>query len=232
MSHKFIIVACDVSSANELVDLVKRIPASDCCVKIGKELFTSIGPQAVDICHTAGLNVFLDLKFHDIPTTCAKAVRAVARMGVWMTNIHCSGGYPMMAAAREVLEGESHQPMLIGVTVLTSMNQKDLTQIGVSKTIDSQVMNLAQLAKCAGLQGVVCSALETKHLSKEFGSEFCLVNPGIRPYWASNDEQQRVVTPKEALQNGAHHIVIGRPIIGSDEPEAVIARIISEEIML
>ena len=146
MDNRRIVVALDVSTATELRELVKQIPNTHCRVKIGKELFTSIGPLAIEICHEAGLDVFLDLKFHDIPNTCARAVRAAARWGVWMTNIHCSGGSDMMRAAREILEGESHRPLLIGVTVLTSMSETGHQELGSIRELGSQVDYLAGLA--------------------------------------------------------------------------------------
>jgi len=228
MADQRIVVALDVSTATELRELVKQIPNTHCRVKIGKELFTSIGPLAIEICHDAGLEVFLDLKFHDIPNTCAKAVRAAARWGVWMTNVHCSGGTDMMRAAREILEGEAHRPLLIGVTVLTSMSGSDLQELGVSRDLESQVDHLAGLANASGLDGVVCSAQETQRLRQSLGADFCLVTPGIRPGWAAADDQTRIVTPKDAVANGSDYLVIGRPITASDHPETVIARIVDE----
>ena len=228
MADQRIVVALDVSTATELRELVKQIPNTHCRAKIGKELFTSIGPLAIEICHDAGLEVFLDLKFHDIPNTCAKAVRAAARWGVWMTNVHCSGGTDMMRAAREILEGEAHRPLLIGVTVLTSMSGSDLQELGVSRDLESQVDHLAGLANASGLDGVVCSAQETQRLRQSLGTDFCLVTPGIRPSWAAADDQNRIVTPKDAVANGSDYLVIGRPITASDHPETAIARIVEE----
>ena len=228
MADQRIVVALDVSTATELRELVKQIPNTHCRVKIGKELFTSIGPLAIEICHDAGLEVFLDLKFHDIPNTCAKAVRAAARWGVWMTNVHCSGGTDMMRAAREILEGESHRPLLIGVTVLTSMSGSGLQELGVSRDLESQVDHLAGLANASGLDGVVCSAQETQRLRQSLGTDFCLVTPGIRPSWAEADDQTRIVTPKDAIANGSDYLVIGRPITASDHPETAITRIVEE----
>ena len=228
MADRQIIVALDVSTAAELRELVKQIPNTHCRAKIGKELFTSIGPLAIEICHDAGLEVFLDLKFHDIPNTCAKAVRAAARWGVWMTNVHCSGGTDMMRVARAILEGEAHRPLLIGVTVLTSMSERGLQELGISRDLGSQVDNLAGLAYASGLDGVVCSAQETQRLRQSLGTDFCLVTPGIRPRWAAADDQNRIVTPKDAVANGSDYLVIGRPITASDHPETAIARIVEE----
>ena len=228
MADQRIIVALDVSTAAELRELVKQIPNTHCRVKVGKELFTSIGPLAIEICHEAGLEVFLDLKFHDIPNTCAKAVRAAARWGVWMTNLHCSGGRDMMRAAREILEDEPHRPLLIGVTVLTSLSESGLQELGVSRDVASQVDHLAGLAHAIGLDGVVCSAQETQRLRESFGANFCLVTPGIRPSWFAADDQTRIVTPKDAIANGSDYLVIGRPITASDHPEEVIAHIVEK----
>jgi orotidine-5'-phosphate decarboxylase len=228
MADQRLIVALDVSTAAELRELVKQIPNTHCRVKVGKELFTSIGPLAIEICHEAGLEVFLDLKFHDIPNTCAKAVRAAARWGVWMTNLHIFGGRDMMRAAREILEGEPHRPLLIGVTVLTSMSESGLQEVGVSRDVASQVDHLAGLAHAIGLDGVVCSAQETQRLRESFGVNFCLVTPGIRPSWFAADDQTRIVTPKDAIANGSDYLVIGRPITASDHPEEVIAHIVEK----
>jgi len=228
MDNRRIVVALDVSTATELRELVKQIPKSHCRVKIGKELFTSIGPLAIEICHEAGLDVFLDLKFHDIPNTCARAVRAAARWGVWMTNIHCSGGSDMMRAAREILEGESHRPLLIGVTVLTSMSEPGHQELGSIRDLGSQVDYLAGLARDSGLDGVVCSAQEVRRLRQSLGSNFYLVTPGIRPSWAATDDQTRIVTPSEAIAHGSDYLVIGRPITASDHPGDAVTRIIKE----
>lgn len=223
-----IIVALDVSTEHDLRELVKKIPNTQCRAKIGKELFTSVGPFAIEICHDAGLEVFLDLKFHDIPNTCAKAVRAAARWGVWMTNVHCSGGADMMRAAREILEGENHRPRLIGVTVLTSLSEMGLQELGVSRDLESQVDHLARLTHTCGLDGVVCSAQETRRLRQSLGGEFCLVTPGIRPHWAASDDQARIVTPADAIADGSDYLVIGRPITAAECPEDAVARIVDE----
>lgn len=228
MKSRPIIVALDVSDERALRDLVAKLPPALCRVKIGKELFTALGPKSVDICHAAGHEVFLDLKFHDIPNTCAMAVRAAARLGVWMTNVHCSGGQAMLEAAKNVLSGESHSPLLIGVTVLTSMDAAALQTMGVSRSLEEQVVALARFAQSAGLDGVVCSAQEARALRQTCGAEFCLVTPGIRPAWAATDDQSRVVTPSNAMQLGAHYLVIGRPVTRADEPADALARIIDE----
>ena len=226
--NRSLIVALDVSTASELQRLVGQLPATLCRVKIGKELFTALGPRAVEICHAAGHEVFLDLKFHDIPNTCAMAVRAAARLGVWMTNVHCAGGGPMMEAARAVLDGESHRPLLIGVTVLTSMDAATLQTLGVERSLEDQVEALAVLAQSSGLDGVVCSAQEAQRLRETCGTDFALVTPGIRPAWAATDDQSRIVTPHDAVALGSDYLVIGRPVTRADDPAAALARIVDE----
>lgn len=228
MSEPRIIVALDVATSAELRELVKQISGIDCRVKVGKELFTSIGPEAIEICQKEGLEVFLDLKFYDIPNTCAKAVRAAARWGVWMVNVHCSGGMDMMRAAREAIEAETNQPKLVGVTVLTSMTEGSLRDTGVNRSLEGQVDFLASQAQEAGLDGVVCSGQETCRLREAYGNKFCLVTPGVRPSWSQSNDQMRIVTPNQAIMDGADYLVIGRPIIEADSPATIIRRIVSE----
>jgi orotidine-5'-phosphate decarboxylase len=228
MNERRIIVALDVSNTTELRKLVEQIKGADCRVKIGNELFTSVGPLAIEICHDAGFDVFLDLKFHDIPNTCAKAVRAAARWGVWMTNLHCSGGADMMMTVREMLEGETHRPLLIGVTVLTSVSLAGLRHLGIERDLESHVDYLAGLAHVAGLDGIVCSGQEIQRLRQSIGKNFCLVTPGIRPTWANNNDQVRTVTPAQAIAHGSDYLVIGRPITASEDPQDAIVRIVSE----
>ena len=228
VSDPQIIVALDVSTSSELRKLVAQISNTHCRVKIGKELFTSVGPEAIEICHKEGLEVFLDLKFHDIPSTCAKAVRAAARWGVWMLNVHCSGGTAMMQAAREAIDAETNHPKLVGVTVLTSMTEISLRDIGVNRSLEGQVDSLASQAQAAGLDGVVCSGQEASRLRQACGNEFCLVTPGVRPSWCQSHDQMRVVTPKEAIAYGSDYLVIGRPITASNSPASIIESISSE----
>ena len=228
MSNPRIIVALDVPTSSELRKLVAQISNTHCRVKIGKELFTSVGPAAIEICQKEGLEVFLDLKFHDIPSTCAKAVRAAARWGVWMLNVHCLGGAGMMQAAREAIDAETNHPKLVGVTVLTSMTEIALRNMGVNRSLEDQVDSLASQAKAAGLDGVVCSGQEARRLRQTCGDEFCLVTPGVRPSWSESNDQMRVVTPKEAIAYGSDYLVIGRPITASDSPASIIESISSE----
>ena len=223
-----LIVALDVDSTDRLGLILQQLDPAMCRVKIGKELFTAVGPRAVGLCQDAGFEVFLDLKFHDIPNTCAGAVRAAASLGVWMVNVHCAGGRSMMQAARAALSELSHPPLLIGVTVLTSMQQSDLDDLGVDRRLDAQVDQMTALAVASGLDGVVCSAQEAERLRALHGPSVCLVTPGIRPLWAPNNDQARVVTPSDALAAGASYLVIGRPITESENPCRALHRIVDE----
>jgi orotidine-5'-phosphate decarboxylase len=212
---------------------VNQLDPNLCKLKVGKELFTAAGPQLVEKLIAKNFAVFLDLKFHDIPNTVKKACEAASNLGVWMLNVHASGGNAMMQAALEGVNRTNHKPYLIAVTVLTSMNQTNLTEIGVENSVQNQVLKLAKLTQQAGLHGVVCSAQEAPMLRAQLGSEFCLVTPGIRPALANSqasvnqDDQARVVTPADALANGASYLVIGRPITQAAKPlqalEAIIA---------
>ncbi len=216
-----ILVAMDFDNTKSCLDMADRLSPELCRLKVGKELFTAAGPQVVEGLMSKGFEVFLDLKFHDIPNTTAKAVKAAAELGVWMVNVHASGGERMMAAARNELEKRSGKnPLLIAVTVLTSMEQSDLAQIGIARQPQEQVLHLAALAKASGMDGVVCSAMEASMLNQELGKEFCLVTPGIRPANAAADDQRRIVTPADAIAAGSHYLVLGRPITQSEDPVA------------
>ncbi len=213
-----IIVALDYSEGDQALALAKRLDPALCRLKVGKELFTAAGPELVESLVDAGFGVFLDLKFHDIPNTVASAVKAAARLGVWMVNVHASGGGKMMAAAREALEGAANRPKLIAVTVLTSMSRGDLAEIGLDVEPRQQVRRLAKLTQDAGLDGVVCSAQEAAMLKGELGRDFLLVTPGIRPADASTDDQSRIMTPAAAIAAGSDYLVIGRPITKAADP--------------
>jgi orotidine-5'-phosphate decarboxylase len=213
-----IIVALDYADAKSALKLVAQLDPALCRLKVGKELFTATGPQFVEQLSQENFGVFLDLKFHDIPNTVAKACTAASNLGVWMLNVHASGGLEMMQAARLAVNNCADQPLLIAVTVLTSMDQTALSQIGIHTDVATHVLNLATLTQQAGLDGVVCSALEAAMLRRELGKEFCLVTPGIRPANASMDDQSRVVTPSDALHMGADYLVIGRPITQALNP--------------
>lgn len=224
-----VIVALDYSDEKQALSFVDRIDPSTCQLKVGKEMFTLFGPQFVRALHGRGFKVFLDLKFHDIPNTTAKAVAAAAELGVWMVNVHASGGMRMMQAACEALQPYGKdKPLLIGVTVLTSMEQSDLNGVGLDIAPQEQVMRLASLTKEAGLDGVVCSAQEASLLKEALGKEFQLVTPGIRPVGSQQGDQRRIMTPSQALQAGSDYLVIGRPITQADDPAKVLANINQE----
>ncbi|EGU29443.1 orotidine 5'-phosphate decarboxylase [Vibrio sp. N418] len=226
MIDQKVIVALDYDNQADAFAFVDRIDPASCRLKVGKEMFTLFGPDFVKELHKRGFSVFLDLKFHDIPNTCSKAVRAAAEMGVWMVNVHASGGERMMAASREILEPYGKdRPLLIGVTVLTSMEQSDLAGIGLDMAPKDQVIRLASLTKNAGLDGVVCSAHESLMLKAELGQEFKLITPGIRPAGSEQGDQRRIMTPVEAIQAGSDYLVIGRPITQAINPAQVLAEI-------
>lgn len=213
-----IVVALDFSEAKQALAFVDRIDPALCRVKVGKELFTAEGPRLVEQLVRKDFGVFLDLKFHDIPNTVAKACEAAAKLGVWMLNVHASGGRAMMEAARNAVDKSAHSPLLIAVTVLTSMDQAALNEIGVSGELQDQVLRLALLTEQSGLDGVVCSAQEAPMLRSKVARDFCLVTPGIRPATASKDDQSRIVTPADALRQGSSYLVIGRPITQAPDP--------------
>jgi orotidine-5'-phosphate decarboxylase len=213
-----IIVALDFASAEAASPLVERLDPALCRLKVGKELFTAAGPAWVEHLVGQGYGVFLDLKFHDIPHTVAQACKAAANLGVWMVNVHALGGRAMMTAAREALETTAHRPKLIAVTVLTSMGANDLADLGINEAPHQLVRRLARLARSCRLDGVVCSAQEAAMLRQEQGPDFCLVTPGIRPASTGKDDQNRVMTPAEALRAGSDYLVIGRPITQAADP--------------
>ena len=223
-----IIVALDYDDPAAALALADALDASLCRVKVGNELFTRGGPALVEALQQRGLEVFLDLKFHDIPNTVAAAVRAAADLGVWMCNVHTTGGSRMMTAARDALAGYSQPPILIGVTVLTSMSAADLEEIGQGSDPAARVLTLAGLARESGLDGVVCSAQESALLREHCGEGFALVTPGIRLAGDDAGDQRRVVTPKDAIANGSDYLVIGRSITQAEDPVATLVRIHSE----
>ena len=228
MNDPKIIVALDFAEAKPALDLVGRLDPAQCRVKVGKELFTAAGPALVEGLVKRGFGVFLDLKFHDIPNTVASACRAAARLGVWMVNVHASGGRAMLEAAREAIPAAAGAPKLIAVTVLTSMSDSDLAEVGIAGPAEDAVLRLASLADACGLDGVVCSARETPSLREQCRPGFTLVTPGIRPASAAADDQQRVMTPAEAIRAGATYLVIGRPITRAPDPLAALERISAE----
>jgi len=217
--EKRIIVALDFNEAKIALSLVDRLDPKICRLKVGKELYTACGPDLLKQIQDRGFEVFLDLKFHDIPNTVAKAVNVAGNMGVWMLNVHASGGQAMMEAAREaLLEFGSQRPKLIAVTLLTSLAQVDLNQIGIDCSPEEQVSKLAFLTRDAGLDGVVCSAAETRMLRVQLPREFCLVTPGIRRATDAVGDQKRVLGPADAVRSGSNYLVVGRPITQADSP--------------
>ena len=226
MSDAKVVVALDFANQNDALSFVDKINPNDAKLKVGKEMFTHFGPEFVKGLHSRGFDVFLDLKFHDIPNTVAKAVSAAADLGVWMVNVHASGGSKMMEQAKLALDAYGKDaPLLIAVTVLTSMSAADLAELGITATPEQQVMNLAKLTQNAGLDGVVCSAQEAEMLKTNLGKEFKLITPGIRPVGAAVDDQKRIMTPPQAIDLGVDYLVIGRPITKAVDPHQVLQQI-------
>ena len=226
-----VVVALDYANQTEALNLVAQLDPTLCRLKVGKEMFTHFGPAFVAELQQRKFEVFLDLKFHDIPNTVAKAVQAAADLGVWMVNVHASGGTKMMTAAREALQRYGiNKPKLIAVTVLTSMEQSDLTEMGISLSPAQQVQKLAGLAAASGLDGVVCSAQEAVALKQQFGNNFQLVTPGIRPASSSADDQKRIMTPAAAIKAGVDYLVIGRPITQATSPLVALQAVVNEVI--
>ncbi|MFC0938419.1 orotidine-5'-phosphate decarboxylase [Pasteurella multocida] len=221
-----IIVALDYEKEEEALCLVDQIDPSLCRLKVGKEMFTTLGTKFVKALHDRNFDVFLDLKFHDIPNTVARAVRSAADLGVWMVDLHASGGLRMMEEAKKILEPYGKDsPLLISVTVLTSMEDLDLLQIGINASPMEQVIRLANLTQRAGLDGVVCSPQEVEILRANCGKDFKLITPGIRPIGSDFGDQRRVMTPAGAIQAGSDYLVIGRPITQADNPAEVLKSI-------
>ena len=220
-----IIVALDMESERAL-ELAKKLNPQECKVKVGSQLFTADGPIIIEKLNELGFDIFLDLKFHDIPNTVKKAVEEVIKMGVWMLNVHSLGGKEMLRAAYEVVEKVSIKPLLVGVTVLTSLNDKALKEVGLGLNTEDQVLLLAELCQAEGLNGVVCSANELSILRKYLDKDFLLVTPGIRSRELEKDDQKRISTASEAISNGADYIVIGREISNEIDPSKKIRQIL------
>ncbi len=223
-----IIVAFDCADMSSATLLAEQLSPTLCRAKVGKELFTACGMAVIDMLHDKGYEVFLDLKFHDIPITVAKAIEVIAAKGVWMTNVHAAGGQRMMEAAKAAINELNASTQLIAVTVLTSMTDKDIALTGVVRPLTEQVAALALLAKESGLEGVVCSAQEAKQLRHDFGESFTLVTPGIRSASVMGDDQQRTLTARQAIDQGSHYLVIGRPITQSSDPLVVLESLIRD----
>jgi orotidine-5'-phosphate decarboxylase len=223
-----IVVALDFPSAEQAWALVESLEPGSCRLKVGKELFTRAGPRLVEALSARGFDVFLDLKFHDIPNTVAGACAAAADLGVWMMNVHASGGRRMMAAARERLDALGSPTLLTAVTLLTSLGPRDLAEIGYSGSPRENVLRLARLARDAGADGVVCSPLEASDIRAAAGEAFLLITPGVRPAGAERGDQRRVTTPGEAMRAGADYLVVGRPVTASADPAASLRAIRGE----
>jgi orotidine-5'-phosphate decarboxylase len=223
-----VIVALDYPDRVTAMALVERLQPGLCRLKVGKELFTRAGPQLVEDLAARGFEVFLDLKFHDIPNTVASACHAAADLGVWMLNVHALGGERMLLAAREGCARAGRAPLLVAVTILTSMGAQDLAAVGLAGSPEENVLRLATLVHGCGLDGVVCSSRETAVLRERVGPGFLLVTPGIRPAGSQQDDQRRVMTPQQAISSGASYLVIGRPVTRADDPVSVLRTINSE----
>lgn len=213
-----IIVALDYPTPQPAFELLEKLDPQLCRVKVGKEMFTRMGPAMVEACMKRGFDVFLDLKFHDIPNTVAGACRAGADLGVWMINVHASGGRRMMQAAREAVDKSSSGTLLIAVTILTSFSEEELVEVGFSGGAAGNVNRLAALAQSSGMHGVVCSPREAQQLRSDLGDEFLLVTPGVRPAGSDAADQRRVMTPQDAMNAGSNYLVIGRPITAAEDP--------------
>jgi len=218
----------DFPESGPAFELIERVAPDECRLKIGKEMFTRLGPDFVRAVVARGFDVFLDLKFHDIPNTVAGACAAAADLGVWMLNVHASGGRRMLEAARAGVEVGSGRPLLVAVTILTSLSAEDIAAIGFQGTPQENVLRLAGIAQDAGLDGVVCSPRETGALRERCGADFRLVTPGVRPANSAGDDQRRVMTPGDAIRSGASYLVIGRPITAAADPRAALRRITAE----
>lgn len=223
-----VIVALDFPDQARAMQLVERLDPALCRLKVGKEMFTRYGPSFVEALHKQGFEIFLDLKFHDIPNTVAAACDAAADLGVWMMNLHASGGRRMMAAARDRLAQREQRPLLVAVTILTSLAAEDIAEVGYAGEPAENVLRLAQLTHDSGLDGVVCSPREAVAIRQRIGDDFLLVTPGVRPNSSAADDQRRVMTPGEAVAAGASYLVVGRPITGAEDPIAALKSINAE----
>ena len=220
-----IIVALDFSDLASSLIFVAKLDPLACRLKVGKELFTACGPEIIHELQGRGFEVFLDLKFHDIPSTVYKSIRAAATLGVWMVNVHVSGGREMLQQAQQAVADSAHQPWLIGVTLLTSLSAAAVAEIGYTRSLEEQVLHLAQLAYSCGLGGVVCAAAEANLIKQQTSPQFLTITPGIRLESTKTDDQTRIMTPTQAVASGADYLVIGRPITEAANPAAVIAAI-------
>ncbi len=225
--HSPLVIALDFANAERALEFSQYINPKTCRVKVGLELFTRAGIPLIEQLKARGFEIFLDLKFHDIPNTVAKACEAAAALGVWMINVHALGGRDMLVAAREAVEKFNPRPLLIAVSVLTSLDEKDLYAMGLHGTLEENVLRMARLSKANNLDGLVCSPHELKIIRENLGEDFVLVTPGIRPVGSELNDQKRVMSPREALHLGASYLVMGRPITGAAHPQQVIDEVLS-----
>lgn len=224
MNNSKIIVALDFESLSETEDFLKKVKGQNCRVKVGKELFTNEGPNVIKLIQQYGFEIFLDLKFHDIPNTVSKAIKASCNLGVWMVNVHASGGKQMLLAAREAVDYSSNKPILIAVTILTSYDNSSYQELGFKNNLLDQIAYLTTLSENSGMDGIVCSANDIRSIKPLVKEKFQFVTPGIR-LANSDDDQKRVTTPEDAIIQGSNYLVIGRPITSSEEPAALIEKI-------
>ena len=224
MNNSKIIVALDFESLKETEDFLKKVKGQNCRVKVGKELFTNEGPNVIKLIQQYGFEIFLDLKFHDIPNTVSRAIKATCNLGVWMVNVHASGGKQMLLAAREAVDSSSNKPILIAVTILTSYDNSSYQELGFKNNLLDQIACLTTLSENSGMDGIVCSANDIRSIKPLVKEKFQFVTPGIR-LANSNDDQKRVTTPEDAITQGSNYLVIGRPITSSEDPAALIEKI-------
>lgn len=224
MNNSKIIVALDFESLSETEDFLKKVKGQNCRVKVGKELFTNEGPNVIKLIQQYGFEIFLDLKFHDIPNTVSRAIKASCNLGVWMVNVHASGGKQMLLAAREAVDSSSNKPILIAVTILTSYDNSSYQELGFKNNLLDQIAYLTTLSENSGMDGIVCSANDIRSIKPLVKEKFQFVTPGIR-LANSNDDQKRVTTPEDAITQGSNYLVIGRPITLSEDPAALIEKI-------
>jgi orotidine-5'-phosphate decarboxylase len=224
MNNSKIIVALDFESLKETEDFLKKVKGQNCRVKVGKELFTNEGPNVIKLIQQYGFEIFLDLKFHDIPNTVSRAIKASCNLGVWMVNVHASGGKQMLLAAREAVDSSSNKPILIAVTILTSYDNSSYQELGFKNNLLDQIAYLTTLSENSGMDGIVCSANDIRSIKPLVKEKFQFVTPGIR-LANSDDDQKRVTTPEDAITQGSNYLVIGRPITSSEDPAALIEKI-------
>lgn len=224
MNNSKIIVALDFGSLSETEDFLKKVKGQNCRVKVGKELFTNEGPNVIKLIQQYGFEIFLDLKFHDIPNTVSRAIKASCNLGIWMVNVHASGGKQMLLAAREAVDSSSNKPILIAVTILTSYDNYSFQELGFKNNLLDQIAYLATLSENSGMDGIVCSANDIPSIKPLVKEKFQFITPGVR-LTNSNDDQKRVTTPEDAITQGSNYLVIGRPITSSKDPAALIEKI-------